>query len=336
MARALRIEYPGAWYHVTCRGNERGVIFQDDKDRGLFIQSLGESIEALNVELHYYVLMSNHFHLLVKTPDGNLGRFMQRFNTTYITRYNSRHHRSGHLYQGRYKAVLVDSDEYLLELSRYIHLNPVRLKKYKRKNVVEKMKILKSYKWSSFSGYINLKDRCDFVNYKAVLFSVGRDDRKGRKEYSKFVQDGLMKGLESPLKDVKGQTILGTESFISWVNEKFIDPKKIRNKKDYPQVKNLLGNIKIKDIANAVAREYGATSKEILEPRSTWREARKVLLEICYKLKFSRLNCKELGRQLGGIGGDAVAHNHKRFQKTMERDKKLSKKIVRIYANLSQ
>ena len=267
--------------------------------------------------------------------DGNLGRFMQRFNTTYITRYNSRHHRSGHLYQGRYKAILLDSDEYLLELSRYIHLNPVRLKKYKRKSIEEKIKILKSYKWSSFSGYINLKDRCDFVNYESVLLYMGKDNRKGRKEYEQFVQEGLMKGLESPLKEVKGQTILGTESFIAWINEKFIDPKNFSNK-DYPQVKTLMGNLKIEDIANEVAREYGATSEEILEPRSKWREARKILLEICYKLNFSRLNCKELGRQLGGIGGDAVAHNHKRLQKTMEKDKNLSKKFMRIFANLSQ
>ena len=104
MARPLRIQYPGAWYHVTCRGNERAPIYQDDKDKKRFLMTLGGSVEAFHVEVHCYTLMSNHFHFLLKTPDANLSRFMQRFNTTYITYYNLRHHRSGHLYQGRYKS----------------------------------------------------------------------------------------------------------------------------------------------------------------------------------------------------------------------------------------
>ena len=118
MARPLRIEYPGAWYHVTCRGNERSTIYRDDKDKRRFLKALGESVEAFNVEVHCYTLMGNHFHFLLKTPGANLSRFMQRFNTAYITYYNLRHHRSGHLYQGRFKAILVEADEYLLELSR--------------------------------------------------------------------------------------------------------------------------------------------------------------------------------------------------------------------------
>jgi len=126
MSRPLRIEYPGAWYHVACRGNRRARIFEDDKDRLRFLKALKESVEAFNVEMHGYVLLDNHFHFLLRTPEANLGRFMQRFNTAYITYYNLRHHKSGHLYQGRYKAILVEADEYLLELSRYIHLNPVR------------------------------------------------------------------------------------------------------------------------------------------------------------------------------------------------------------------
>jgi len=132
MARPLRIEYPGAFYHVTCRGNERKQIFQDDADRHTFLDILDASLKTFKVSLHGYVLMDNHFHLIVETPEANLGKLMQRFNTAYTIYYNRRHNRNGHLYQGRYKAILIDADEYLLELSRYVHLNPVRIRKYSR------------------------------------------------------------------------------------------------------------------------------------------------------------------------------------------------------------
>ena len=108
MVRPLRIEYPNACYHITCRGNQRVNIFKDDKDRKRFLNILAESLKVFRVEVHCYILMSNHFHFLLKTLEANLGRFMQRFNTAYITYYNLRHQRSGHLYQGRYKALLVE------------------------------------------------------------------------------------------------------------------------------------------------------------------------------------------------------------------------------------
>jgi REP element-mobilizing transposase RayT len=112
MARPLRIEYPGAFYHVTCRGNERREIFADDRDRKRFLEILAESKEIYGVEVHGYVVMANHFHLMVMTPEANLQKFMQRFNTSYTVYFNRRHRRSGHLYQGRYKAILVDADNY--------------------------------------------------------------------------------------------------------------------------------------------------------------------------------------------------------------------------------
>lgn len=131
MARPLRVQFPNAWYHVTSRGNERTSTFRDDHDRRKFLEILEESCRLFRVEVHCHVLMSNHFHFLLKTVLANLSRFMQRFNTSYTVYFNRRHHRSGHLFQGRYKAILVDADAYLLELSRYIHLNPIRLKKLK-------------------------------------------------------------------------------------------------------------------------------------------------------------------------------------------------------------
>jgi putative transposase len=126
MARPLRILYPNAFYHITCRGNDRRVIFGDDQDRTRFLGRLRGALEICSVRAHAYILMSNHFHLIVETPKANLSEFMRQFNISYTGYYNRR--RIGHLYQGRFKAIVVDKDSYLLELSRYVHLNPTRIK----------------------------------------------------------------------------------------------------------------------------------------------------------------------------------------------------------------
>jgi len=187
MVRPLRIEYPNAWYHVTGRGVARSPIFKDDKDRLRFLEALRESVEAFNVEVHCYVLMSNHFHFLLKTPETNLSRFMQRFNTAYSTYFNLRHHRAGHLYQGRFKGLLVEADEYLQELSRYIHLNPVRIKRYSKLPLEERSEILRDYRWSSLPGYIRLKSRDEFMSYSIVLGYKGGDAKEGRRRYREYV-----------------------------------------------------------------------------------------------------------------------------------------------------
>ena len=153
MARALRIKYKGALYHITSRGNERRNIFRGDQDRKFFIQTLKESLNTYNVILYSYVLMSNHFHFLLETPLANLSEFMRRFNITYTSYYNRRYNRVGHLYQGRYKSILIQKESYLNILSRYIHLNPVRIEKIQNISLLEKEKYLKQYKWSSLKGY---------------------------------------------------------------------------------------------------------------------------------------------------------------------------------------
>ena len=139
MARPLRIQYRDAYYHVTCRGNDRRSIYRDDSDRELFLEKLKASLEIYGVALHAYVLMGNHFHVLVQSPKANLSEFMRHFNIAYTGAYNRRHKRVGHLYQGRYKAILVESGIYLLELSRYLHLNPIRIKPLQRERLCRAM-----------------------------------------------------------------------------------------------------------------------------------------------------------------------------------------------------
>ena len=153
MARALRIQYPGACYHVTCRGNERRDIFQDSEDKKLFKSKLKVSQEIYSAEVLGYVLMSNHFHLLIHTPQANLSEFMRHFNISYTSAFNRRHKRCGHLYQGRYKALLIDADNYLLAVSRYIHLNPIRTGKYVGAAPEDQWVELQKYADSSLAGY---------------------------------------------------------------------------------------------------------------------------------------------------------------------------------------
>ncbi len=169
MARPLRIEYEGAVYHVTLRGNDRQAIFRTDADREQFIAKLADSVERYDVRLYMYTLMTNHAHFLLETPRGNLSRFMQRFQTAYTVHYNKRHNRSGHLMQGRFSASVVDEDRYVLKLSRYVHLNPIFVKAHKSKPARERIHILRDYRWSSYRGYIGKVKEEDFVDYGPVF-----------------------------------------------------------------------------------------------------------------------------------------------------------------------
>ena len=196
MVRPLRIEYPGAWYHVTSRGNEKKKIFSDDQDKRSFLEILSATSTLYAVEVHSYVLMENHFHLVLTTPEANLSGFMQRFNTTYTVTYNRRHKRSGHLYQGRYKAILIEEDSYLLELSRYVHLNPVRTKQFSQRDIKEKLKIIRTYPWSSYRGYIRVKDHESFMDYHKILGMIGGSDgQECRTRYERFVISGVKKAV---------------------------------------------------------------------------------------------------------------------------------------------
>lgn len=183
MARPLRIQYPGAVYHVTCRGNARRNIFLKDDDRQGFLQILSKSLDIYSILLHGYVLMENHFHLLVETPLGNLSEFMRHFNITYTSYFNRRHQRVGHLYQGRYKSILVEKDAYLSILSRYIHLNPIRVQTFETGSHKHQAEHLLQYPWSSLPGYLDKSKRNGMVGYALVLADYGGDTPKGRAAY---------------------------------------------------------------------------------------------------------------------------------------------------------
>jgi len=198
MARPLRIQYPNAVYHVTCRGNERRKIFLDDDDRRRFLTMLAESLAIYQVVLYGYVMMSNHFHMVVRTLRANVSEFMRRFNICYTGWFNYHHAVCGHLYQGRYKALLVDADTYLHQLLRYVHLNPVRVGKFRKVDYHGRWRYLRRYQWSSLPGYVNAKWAVDFINYDMALDMVG-----GRRAYQRFMVEGLRDGLPNVFDDVR-------------------------------------------------------------------------------------------------------------------------------------
>jgi putative transposase len=331
MARPLRIEYPGAWYHVTCRGNEKRNIFRDDADRGKMLEILSVTLKLYMIELHCYVLMQNHFHLLLMTPESNLRKFMQRLNTTYTVYFNRRYRRSGHLFQGRYKAILIEKDEYLVELSRYIHLNPVRIKKYSQLEIEEKRRILQGNPWSSYGGYINLRKRRLFVNYPEILdVAGGGDSLGGRRKYEQFVMDGIMKDMNITFwEGVRGQTVLGSEGFVDWIYEHFLSKKKV-DRRELIGMKDLqTGPSTAEEIARVVSREFGVEQERLYRPRGV-PQARSVMMELCRVHLSRKMSKTEIGRRLGGVSGPAVSQNKKRLETSMRRDPHLRERFQRL------
>ena len=202
MTRPLRIEFKGAVYHITSRGNARQAIFLDEKDFADFLGVLCSVVKRYHFILHAYCLMNNHYHLLIETPYGNLSRGMRQLNGLYTQRFNQRHQRVGHLLQGRYRAILVDKDNYLLELCRYVVLNPVRAKIVKDP---------KDWEWSAYQAIIGHKGiPCLTTDW--ILSQFGKEQKAASRGYQAFVHSGIK--AESPLKAIKGQLFLGQENFI--------------------------------------------------------------------------------------------------------------------------
>ena len=203
MARPLRIEFPGALYHVTARGNARQAIFLDDEDRAQFLGVLTRVVSRFHLLLHAYCLMDNHFHLMVETPEGNLSKAMRQLNGVYTQAFNRCHQRVGHVLQGRFKAILVDRDSYLLELCRYVVLNPVRAKTTRK---------AATYPWSSYRATAGLVHPPPYLTIDWLLAQFGQQRAAAQRKYQAFVAEGMDRG--SPWEEVRGQVLLGSERFV--------------------------------------------------------------------------------------------------------------------------
>jgi putative transposase len=217
MARPLRIEYPGALYHVTARGNARQDIFLGNQDYLEFQDVLCSVVRRFNWLLHAYCLMGNHYHLLVETPDGNLSAGMRQLNGVYTQRFNRRHNRVGHVLQGRFKAILVEKEIYLAELCRYIVLNPVRAGMKTKPE---------QWRWSSYRKTGGIGDGCECLTVDWLLLQFAKTRKVAQKKYKEFVLAGI--DGESPWDKLVGQALLGDEDFIDRMKELLSDKDKIQ------------------------------------------------------------------------------------------------------------
>ena len=203
MSRPLRLEFAHGLYHVTSRGDGREDIYLEDGDRELFLEVLSETVDRFNWVIHAYCLMSNHYHLLIETPDGNLSKGMRQLNGVYTQRFNRKHKRVGHVFQGRYKAIIVQKDSYLLELARYIVLNPVR---------AQMVRTARDWPWSSYRATADMAPSPAWLATDPILSTFGQRRSQAVAAYRDFVAAG--KKQPSPWATLKNQIYLGSDAFV--------------------------------------------------------------------------------------------------------------------------
>lgn len=203
MARPLRLEYPGAFYHITSRGNAKQPIFRDEVDRDILLTIVGATVKQFGWAIYAYCLMGNHYHLLVETPAPNLSRGMRQLNGLYTQRFNRRHDRVGHLFQGRFGSIVVERETYLLELVRSIALNPVR---------AGIASAPEDWRWSSYRPHAALASGPSWLRVEPILERFGDDAMQAPLHFRRFVAAGS--ALESPWSALRGQVLLGSERFV--------------------------------------------------------------------------------------------------------------------------
>jgi len=313
MARPLRILYPNAFYHVSCRGNDRRLIFRDDHDRTRFLERLWSAREIFSVRVHVYVLMSNHFHLIVETPRANLSEFMRQFNISYTGYYNRRHRRIGHLYQGRFKAIVVDKDSYLLELSRYVHLNPIRIKSKHQWRETERIREIIQYQWSSLPGYVDGKRKVPWITYETVLGYLGGS----RQKYAAFVQDGIRDGFATPWADLLAQMVLGNRNFV----EKLKGMKIKGRAKDQPSYR-MIQSIDAEVLIKQAADYFRLSEADLTRKRGQHRQERAVVMELLHR--YSGLKQRMIGERFG-VDEGLVSRDRKAIREKIETEPKIRK-----------
>lgn len=323
MARALRIQFPGAHYHITCRGIERRNIYMDRTDRSKFLDMLADSLEIYQVALFAYIMMDNHFHLLIRTSKANCSEFMRHFNIRYTGWFNWRHERGGNLYQGRYHAYLVDADHYLLEVSRYIHLNPVRVKQQQSAMSQERLKKSLHSAWSSLPGYLDARHMLEFVDYDIVLGMIG-----GRRAYRKFVMDGLASGVDNPFKRVLNRLILGNNDFEASVKRHLrrVSPR------EQPSYREMIRATLDPELVLGILRREFSVDESVLERRGSNGVLRGIVAELLYK--YCDLTQEKIGQILGGIDYVAVSLLRKRLRKRMEQDEATKTRYAEFEASI--
>lgn len=316
MGRPLRIEYAGALYHITSRGNERKKIFLEDGDRKKFLGILEDYYDRYEILIRSYVLMNNHYHLILETPKGSLLKVMHGLNGGYTGYFNRKYGRSGHLFQGRDKGIIIDKDTYLIPLSRYVHLNPVKAK------IVEGPE---EYRWSSYPGYIGKGKENGWVEYSWILSQFGRGRLRAKRRYRGYTEEALKKKIENPLKCLHSQVILGGEEFIKGIkgmltgkglSQEIIERKRLI---EYPL---------LDEVVRRVAKAFKIDEGVIRAKGGRANTARRVALYLTQR--YTGLSNNAIGDLFGGIHYSEVSKVSGRLKEEMISDKGLSKLINEI------
>ena len=314
MARALRIEYPGAWYHVMNRGRRADDIFAGKKDYQGFVDLLQETSEMWGIRIAAYCLMSNHYHLLVHTPHANLSRSMRHLNGIYTQRYNRRHGCDGQLFRGRYKAIVVEEDSYLLQLARYIHNNPVKA------GIVESPG---DYPWSSYNAYISGAKEWGWVCKQFLLSMLKPDKQTSVKAYKAFMAE-TDDEVENVLEGKKWPSFLGSADFAEWIKAQFYPSK---TDDEVPQAKDLMPDTT--RIVNAVSAFYGISEADLYSSRRGYfNEPRNVAVYLARKLRRDTLT--QLCKDFSINKYSSVSSIMGRMEKRISEDETLRKNISQI------
>ena len=319
LARPLRIEHVGGYYHITARGVARGTIFFDDEDREDFLQRLGEAHERWGLVIHGYALMTNHYHAEIETPEGNLSRAMQWLNHVYAAGVNRRHARVGHLFQGRFKCVLVEADTQLHRLTRYVHLNPVRA------GMVDHPR---DYRWSSYRAYVGRVKPPAWLDVSRTLSMFGRTRREQRRAYRQFVEEQV---VENPLTEMVFGAVLGTREFVEWAQGKLDGMAEDR------EVAGLMTAFRrptLDAICDAVAADYGVDVCSMRVRGRKKNEARDVAIYL--SRECSGRKHVEVGRHFGALRPPTVSSACHRVETRMAEDKRWRRRVLRLIQQVKE
>lgn len=320
MARPLRIEFEGATYHVTTRGNRRDVIVRDDHDRRRWVDGLQRVVGRYQWGLLAFCLLDNHYHLFVCTPLANLSAGMLTLNSSYTGSYNRRHKLVGHLFQGRYKALLVEDDHHFDAISRYIHLNPVRAGLGERPE---------QWPWSSCPGYYRASRAPEWLDCATVLSGFGRQTAQARRAYRRFVEAGLGEDLRSPAAEAAHGLLLGSEAWVERIRALVRGGPAPEQVPAYRRVVRTA----VERIAEVTAAYYGLEVSD-LGRRQSSHVARGVFAHLARRLGQATLG--ELARWLGLKCAGSVHSLLHRFGQVLARSSRVTKDIAALRSRLTQ
>jgi len=328
----MRIQFEGALYHVTARGNERKALVRDDQDRERFLECLGSCVPHFEVRLFLFCLLDNHYHLVLETPRGNLSRFMQSLQTRYIVSFNRRHQRHGHLMQGRFGAVLVEGDRHLLQLSRYIHLNPVHTQATRRLELGERLGLLRDYRWSSYRSYVGIGSPLTFVTEEPILEQVGGRGRQRRERYRQYVETGFAERDEEFLR-VKRAAVrcLGSEDFRREVEQRHEALLQRSERREDASFRRPSAKVSAEEVVKRVGEVLGRSGEELRRRRQGSLE-RAVLAQAL--TKHAGLTQREVAGYLGVGTGAAVSLQLRRLGEAFAKDSKLRRQLQAIDSNV--